>query len=263
MEEVLNMERDKLLYEKSLAEAAHKENIRKIRAETTEEIRRIKEEHAKALDAQAVSFTQELNLRKSAEQEERAKQLAEKEKEFKCQLDALNGKLNLSSTAFKTSIAALRNEMENQESKRIQSLTLQHEAEKKAALAEARLESQTTEASLRATLAERDVQLANFKKVVDSIENIRGMSETLATMPDQVAKIQYLNSSFISSIEGFQREMQHLQGFLSAFQASAANSRTFSMAPVYWHPAPGPGPMHGGASHRGGANAGFLQQQGP
>lgn len=256
---ILEEERRQFLDQQQFSQAKFQDEIKKLRAQHADEIKRIKEEHATAIEAQALSFTQQLNQRKVAEQEERSKFLAEKEKEFNVKIEVANAKLNSANSAFKTSLMALRNEMEDQERKRVQGLTNQYDAERKAALAEARVESQATEASLRAMLAERDVQISSFKKVIDSIENIKGISEAMTTLPDQVSKIQHLNTTFVSSVETFQKEFQHLQGFLSAFQASAASSRPMAMPSFYWHA--GPGPMHGGPQHRG-VNPGFHPQSG-
>ena len=249
----------------------HSAELAEAREQSAEELRRLGRQHAGELARQGESFERELSQRKSAESEDFLRQKALIEKSYQDKIEILSAKLDTADRTYRTALQTLESKLADQDTKhreasiralrtsyeaRIEAVTNQLQSEKRAEIAEFMASYQAKEASLRATLAEKDAQIATLKKVSDVCEDLARTQEAISSLPQHVQTAQSNLVAFATQAQNVHNQVQQLQGFMTAIQSNALQQHTRGPMPMYWvpphHVAHGaPGPLNQPSSRHG------------
>lgn len=249
---LISRERQKHQAEIVLIQDLHADEIRRLKDAHSNEIKAIGARHASDLERQGASFERELGIRKAGEAEMLAKQKTEIEKASQERIDILSARLDTAERVYRTALSTVESKLTEQDAKnrdvtikalrtsfdtRVESITHQVQAENKAHVAELVAGYQAREAGLKATIAEKEVQIETFKKCMDAGEELMKTREALSAVPHQVqAALSHMTSLSVQA-QLVQNQVQQLQGFISGLQSCAMPPRAAG-PPGFWPHAP-------------------------
>ena len=273
---LLERERQRHAAELRGVQDRHLAELTEAREKSAEEIRRLSRQHAGELEKQGESFERELSQRKSAESEDFLRQKASVEKAYQDKIDILSAKLDTADRTYRTAVQTLESKLADQDTKhreasiralrtsyeaRIEAVTNQLQSEKRAEIAEFVAGYQAREASLKATLAEKDAQISTLKKVSEVCDELARAQESISALPKHVQTAQSNLAAFATQAQNVHNQVQQLQGFMTAMQSNALQQHGRVQVPMYWVP---PHHVSHGAqgplappSQRHGPNGGF------
>ena len=247
---LLSRERQKHLIEINNIQDRQQAEINRIRDEHTNEIKDIKAKHASDLEKQSASFERELGIRKAAEAEVLLKQKTEIEKVFQERIDVISARLDTAERSYRVALNTMETKLAEQDAKnrevsikslrtawetRMEAITHQYQAEKKAHVAELVAGYQAREAGLKTAIAEKDAQLDTFKKCFESGEELVKTRDMIASLPHHVQSAMAQMTAFTTQAQLVHNQVQQLQGFINGLQSCAMPPRPQG-PPGYWAP---------------------------